>query len=267
MSFLETAQHAARQAAMVLTDNFGKITQTDIIEKRQNDFLTFVDKQAEETILNIIGSQFPDHTFLAEEGGGRQSDSDYKWIIDPLDGTKNFITGIPVFAISIALSHGNDIILGVIFDPLRNEMFYAQQGKGAFLNGEPIKVSPRSVLKDAMLATGFPFRHKTYLHQYMQCFESIFEQISGVRRMGAAAIDLAYVACGRLEGYWELALGPWDMAAGLILVREAGGKVSDFWGREDYLPNEYFLSSNGLIHGSLLEIIRNHFKEYHPIIS
>ena len=267
MQYIETAMAAARKASEVLLANYGKISPNDIVEKSQNDFLTFVDKQSEEAVINTIKSRFPDHNFLGEESGDQMSASDYKWIIDPLDGTKNFISNIPIFAISIALLKGSEIIVGVVYDPLRDEMFHAQKGKGAYLNGKPIRVSPRSQLKDAMLATGFPFRHKKYLHPYMQCFENIFEYISGVRRMGAAAIDLAYVACGRLEAYWELALGPWDMAAGSLIVREAGGRVSDFWGREDYLPNEYFLSSNGLIHDPLIDIIRKHFKEYQPIKS
>lgn len=265
MNYLETAMSAARKASGVLLSNYGKISPNDIIEKSQNDFLTFVDKQSEDAIVTTIKSRYPDHDFHGEEGGDQGSGAEYKWIIDPLDGTKNFISQIPIFAISIALQKGEDIILGVIYDPVRDEMFYAQKDNGAFLNGKPIHVSPRYQLKDAMLATGFPFRHKRFLHVYMQCFENIFEHISGVRRMGAAALDLSYVACGRLEGYWELALGPWDMAAGMIIVREAGGRVSDFWGREDYLPNEYFLSSNALIHEQLIEIIGNHFDEYKPI--
>jgi myo-inositol-1(or 4)-monophosphatase len=265
MDILDTARQAALSAAKILLDNFGKVKKTDIVEKQLNDFLTYVDEQSERQIITCIQDRFPDHAILAEESGMAAGHSDYTWIIDPLDGTKNYISGIPVFAISIALNYRDDIILGVIYDPLRREMYHALKGKGAFLNDQSIQVSGQNSLFGSLLATGFPFRFKEFLPTYMNCFEEIFKNISGMRRMGAAAIDLAYVASGKFEGFWEIALSPWDVAAGQLLVREGGGIVSDFWGKDDYLSHEYFIATNGLIHDDLLKIIQKYFTKYKEI--
>jgi myo-inositol-1(or 4)-monophosphatase len=265
MEILNTAKQAALEAAQILLDNFGKVTKSDIVEKRLNDFLTYVDEQSERKIISIIKARFPDHAILAEESGMATGNSDYKWIIDPLDGTKNYISGIPIFGISIALSYQNTMIFGLIYDPIRKEMYHAVKDKGAYLNDTPIKVSGQANLVHSLLATGFPFRYKEFLPNYMKCFEDIFRNISGMRRMGAAAIDLAYVASGIFEGFWEIALSPWDVAAGQLLIRESGGKVSDFWGNEDYIAHEYFVATNGLIHTDLLKTIQKYFTEYKAI--
>jgi myo-inositol-1(or 4)-monophosphatase len=265
MDILNTARTAATEAAQILLDNFGRIKKSDIVEKQMNDFLTYVDEQSEQKIISIIHENFPDHAILAEESGMATASSDYIWIIDPLDGTKNYISEIPVFAISIALSHQENIIMGVVYDPVRKEMYHARENKGAYLDDRPIRVSGQTDLINSLIATGFPFKHKELLPEYTDCFKDIFRNVSGMRRLGAAAIDLAYVACGRFEGFWELALNPWDVSAGLLLIRESGGQVSDFWGREDYVPSEYFLATNGIIHPHMLGIIRKYFSEYKAI--
>jgi len=257
---IDIAIEAAKSASKILTDNFGKISLEDIKEKKQNDFLTFVDEESEDTIIKSILNAFPDHSILAEESGWQKHNSDYEWIIDPLDGTKNYISGIPFFSISIALRHKDQIELGVVLDPVRNELFHAQRGGGAFLNGKKILVSNRENLEDCLLATGFPFKQKQSLPSYVNCFKDIFQQCSGMRRMGSAAIDLAYVAAGRFEGFWELGLSPWDMAAGSIIIVEAGGKITDFWGNNSHLSNGYITATNGHIHQVLNQIIQTYFK-------
>jgi myo-inositol-1(or 4)-monophosphatase len=263
--YLKIAKQAALAAKPVLIDNFGKIKKSDIVEKRLNDFLTFVDEQAEKKIIATIKDKFPSHTILAEESGRDKNDSDFQWIIDPLDGTKNYISGVPVFAVSIALSIKNEIVAGVIYDPMRDDMYHAIKDQGAFINDIAIHVSSQQNIENCLVATGFPFKRKGYIKPYLSCFEEIFNNISGMRRMGAAALDLAYVASGRFEAFWELGLSPWDIAAGLLIVKEAGGQVSDFWGKTDYLPNDYFIATNGHIHQKMLSIIKNHFRKYSPL--
>jgi myo-inositol-1(or 4)-monophosphatase len=259
---IEIAKNAAFAAAQVLLDNFGKISRSDIREKSKNDFLTFVDEKSEHTIMDILHGAFPNHDILAEETGGKKQESAYKWIIDPLDGTKNYIRGIPIFGISIALMHNNEIILGVVLDPIHNELFTAEKDKGAFLNGTVIRVSSNDRLETCLLATGFPFKNKQFLQAYSSSFKDIFNSSSGVRRMGAACIDLAHLACGRFDGFWELGLSPWDVAAGTLIIKEAGGSVSDFWGKADYLYKKYYVASNGLIHNRILKILHHHFPRY-----
>jgi len=258
---IETAIQAAKSASKILIDNFGKISSEDIKEKVRNDFLTFVDEQSEITIIKILQDAFPDHSILAEESGRTKHKSDFEWIIDPLDGTKNYITGIPFFSISIALRHLNQIQLGVVLDPVRNELFQAERGKGALLNGKKIQVSNSNNLEDCLLATGFPFKQKQSLPTYVSCFQEIFQHCSGMRRMGSAAMDLAYIAAGRFDGFWELGLSPWDMAAGSIIIEEAGGYISDFWGKNSYLSNGYIAASNGHVHSDLIQIIKKYFAE------
>jgi myo-inositol-1(or 4)-monophosphatase len=259
---LGTAIKAAKSAAEILLENFGKISAIDVREKKKNDFLTFVDEQAEQRIINIIHDSFPDHAILAEESGQQLQNTEFLWIIDPLDGTKNYISGIPVFGISIALKYKDDLILGVVLDPLRNELYWAEKNKGAFLNGKSIKVSINTQLEDCLLATGFPFKYKDHLKNYMTSFEHIFRRVSGVRRMGAACIDLAYLAAGRFDGFWEIGLSPWDVAAGSLIIREAGGKFSDFWGQQDHVFSGYFVASNGIIHKQLINLLQNNFNDY-----
>jgi len=215
--FLKIAIEASQKAGDILLKNVGKIKHDDIDSKRLFDFVTHVDLESEAVIIHHISSKYPSHAIWAEETGQKIKSSDYQWIIDPLDGTTNYIHGFPVFSISIALKYKNEIILGVIFDPNRNELFYAQKGEGAFLNGEKIHVSEIKNFSRALIATGFPFREKDKLGMYLQSFFSIFKQCSGVRRAGSAALDLAYVACGRVEGFWEIGLSSWDISGAVEL--------------------------------------------------
>ena len=232
-----------------------------IVKKGKNDFLTFVDESAEKKIIEIIHQAQPSHSILAEESGFSKQKSELEWIIDPLDGTKNYISGIPLFAISIALRIKGKLEIGVVLDPVRNDLFYARSGSGAFMNKKKIQVSNRSELLECLVATGFPFKKKQYLPAYLACFGKIFDQTSGARRMGAAAIDLAYIAAGKFDAFWEIGLSPWDMAAGSVLIEEAGGKISDFWGTNQYIENGHIIASNGIIHQQLQEVIKDHFPE------
>jgi myo-inositol-1(or 4)-monophosphatase len=256
---LTIAKEAATTAAKILKENFRKITSAHIRVKSKNDFLTYVDETSEKKIIEIIHKNFPDHEIFAEETGLKKQDSHYRWIIDPLDGTKNYISGIPIFSISIALQYKNEIILGVVYDPVQNEMFHAEKNKGAFLNGNPIKVNSKTDLENSLLATGFPFKYKKYLPLYMDCFEDLFLHCTSIRRLGSAALDLAYVAAGRFEGFWELGLSPWDIAAGAIIIKEAGGTISDFWKNDHYLNNTFVVASNSLIHNQFLAVIQKYF--------
>ena len=258
---LNTAKEAADEAGKILKQHFRKISISDIREKSTNDFLTFVDEQAENKIIEIINKKFPEHSILAEESGNQNKKHSHCWIIDPLDGTKNYINGIPVFAVSIALQANNQIIASVVLDVMQNEMYNAEKGKGAFLNESKIYVSESESVEKCLLATGFPFKNKTFLDAYMNCFKDIFNHCSGLRRMGAAAIDLAYVASGHFDAFWEMGLNPWDMAAGELIITEAGGKVTDFWNENNHLKNSFILASNTKVHEIILEIISRHFPE------
>ena len=258
---INTAIKAAQSASKILLENFGKIESNDIKEKDKNDFLTFVDEQAESTIIKILKKEFPDHSILAEESGWQKQNRQYEWIIDPLDGTKNYISGIPHFSISIGLCVNKEMMLGIIFDPLKNELFTAQKDKGAYLNEKKIQVSTKHDLLRFLMATGFPFKKKQFLDSYLKSFHEIFTNTSGVRRMGSAAIDLAYVACGRFDGFWEIGLSPWDIAAGAILISEAGGRITDFWGEESFLSNGCIVASNGHKHNRLIEFVKPYFSQ------
>ncbi len=264
-SLMDTARKAARAGGQILTKHFGKVPSAAIRRKTKNDFLSFVDEQSEAAIISVIKRNFPDHAILAEESGARAESSTNLWIIDPLDGTKNYLSGIPVFAISIALMQKDELILGIIYDPLRDEMFTAQKGLGAYLNDRRIRVSQKSSLGDCLVATGFPFKAKQFLPPYLRTFEDIFNHSVGMRRMGAAAIDLAYLSCARFDAFWEIGLSPWDVAAGTVLVREAGGRVSDFWLGDRFLYGNYMLASNGLVHDEIATLIRRYFPKYRKV--
>ncbi|HET9482059.1 MAG TPA: inositol monophosphatase family protein [Candidatus Polarisedimenticolia bacterium] len=227
--------------------------------KGLNDYVTEVDRQAEDRIVSIIREVYPDHDIQAEETPQAEYRSDYRWIIDPLDGTTNFIHGYPMFAVSIGVSYQGRMRLGVVFDPLRNELFRAEAGAGAFLNDRRIQVSDVQNLQESLLLTGFPFKAQKYLHKYLQIFEDLFRASSGVRRAGAASLDLAYVACGRADGFFELALSPWDMAAGSVLILEAGGAVTDFEGGEEYVQTGHIVAGRTEIVAQMLPLIGRHF--------
>lgn len=256
--YVSVAREAARQAGAYLLKNRGKISQDVVDEKARNDFVTYVDRTSEQMIIDYLRSAFPSHKILAEEGTAQDSQAEYRWIIDPLDGTKNFIQDVPMFAISIALQKGPEIVAGVIYHPVADEMFTAEKGSGAFLNGEPIRVSQRP-FSQSLIATGFPFRAKRHLPTYLLAFEDIFLQCSGMRRCGSAALDLAYTATGRFEGFWEIGLSIWDVAAGSLLVQEAGGVVSDFWGGNRYLETGYIIAGNADSHARLVKTLSYYF--------
>ncbi len=253
--FINTAVKAARKAGSIIVRHIDQIDQLTVEVKGRNDFVSAVDKLAEEEIIYTIKNTYPEHAILGEESG-RQGSSDYEWIIDPLDGTTNFLHGYPQFAVSIAVSHNGVIEHGVIFDPLRNELFAASRGSGARLNDIRIRVSKASALQRSLIGTGFPFRQNKNVDAYLESFKAVMQNSHGIRRAGAAALDLAYVACGRLDGFWESDLSPWDIAAGALLIQEAGGLVSDFRGDDQFLQSGDIIAANPKIFIALTKIIR-----------
>jgi myo-inositol-1(or 4)-monophosphatase len=222
-----------------------------------NNLVTEVDKQAEAAVIEIINAHFPDHTILSEEAGLMEQHSDYVWFVDPIDGTVNFAHGIPICCVSIALSYKNEILIGAVYNPMMNELFFAEKGKGATLNGVPIHVSMKEDFERACLVTGFPYRMPANGDHPVKVFERAIMRGLPVRRLGSAAIDLCWVACGRFDGFWEYNLSPWDIAAGYLIVEEAGGKITTF----DAVPYDVFdketLATNGLIHDSMIALIKN----------
>ncbi|WP_100623003.1 inositol monophosphatase family protein [Candidatus Coxiella mudrowiae] len=252
---LNIAVQAARNAARIIVRFVDRLDTVDVKEKHQNDFVTQVDQLSEQEIIQTIQKAYPDHTILAEESGLHKSKNDFIWIIDPLDGTINFIHGFPQIAISIALKYRDKLSVAVVYDPLRQELFTATQGGGAQLNNRKIRVSTRTKINEALVGTGFHFKEKALFQTYLKLFETIFPQTASVRRSGAAALDLAYVAAGRLDGFWEMALKPWDMAAGILLITEAGGFVGDFQGKNDYMENGNLIGGNPKIYKTLNELI------------
>jgi len=257
--FLATAMTAARRAGGIILKHLGQLSASDVQTKQAFDFVTKVDGWSESAIIETIREKFPSHAFLAEETLKQTDAGAYRWIIDPLDGTTNYIHGYPVFSVSISLEFGGEIIVGVVFDPLRDELFHAVRGRGAFLNDREIRVSGTTILANSIIATGFPFRAKDMIDLYLSAFRKIFFEVSDIRRAGSAAIDLAYVAAGRCEGFFEMNLGPWDMAAGSILITEAGGTVTDFGSGNDFLSTGNIVAGNKHIQPGILEIIREVF--------
>ena len=246
----------ARAGARVIMDYWGRRGSYSIHEKGRNDFVTIVDRRAEEAIVTLIRDRFPDHSILAEESSPSEGSSGFRWYIDPLDGTTNFIHGYPLFCVSVGLADPQGLRAAAVYDPLRDEMFTAARGGGTFLNGRPIGVSSAEKLSQALLVTGFPFRSLDRLEEYLASFRSFILGSSGIRRDGSAALNLAYVACGRYDGFWEMSLSPWDVAAGSLLVREAGGMVTDFHGGPDYLKNGDIVAANLNVHPAMLRILR-----------
>lgn len=252
---LTIAVKAARRAGGIINRAARDLDGITITAKRRNDFVTEVDKAAEAAIIETLKKAYPDHAILAEESGA-SGDSDYTWIIDPLDGTTNFIHGFPQYAVSIGLQHRGVITQGVVYDPTRNELFTATRGRGAFLDDRRIRVSKRTQLDDSLIGTGFPFRDGAHLNEYVRAFRGVTQQSAGIRRAGAAALDLAYVAAGRLDAFWEIGLAPWDMAAGSLLLIEAGGLVSDFDGEANYLSAGQIVGGAPKVFIQLLELVK-----------
>lgn len=255
-AFLGTAFRAALLAGDFVRQRLGTISKDDIDIKQASDFVTRIDRESEQIIIKTIREEFPDHRFLAEESM-KESEGQYRWIIDPLDGTTNYIHGYPFFSLSIALQFNEEVILGLVFDPLRDEIFTAEKGKGTFLNGKKTKVSATNEMAGSLVATGFPFRKRELIDPYLSLFKNIFTRVSDIRRAGSAALDLAHVASGRCEGFFELSLGPWDIAAGALLIKEAGGIITDFGGGNDYLSTGNIVAATPALHGEILnEVIK-----------
>jgi myo-inositol-1(or 4)-monophosphatase len=255
------AVRAARAAGEIISRSVGRIDALKVGEKTSNDFVSEVDRLAEQEIIYILSKAYPHHAFLGEEGGlqgQRRGRDEYVWIIDPLDGTTNFLHGFPQFAVSIALKHRDRLERAVIYDPLKQELFTAVRGAGATLDNRRIRVTQRKTLKGALLGTGFPFKDQSYLDAYLGMFRDLVRDTAGIRRAGAAALDLAYVAAGRLDGFWELGLHPWDMAAGVLLIQEAGGMVSDIEGGEHYMETGHVIAGGAKLHQAMVEVIRPH---------
>ncbi|WOT06399.1 inositol-1-monophosphatase [Shewanella youngdeokensis] len=232
------AVRAARAAGQTILRAYAELDRVEVTTKGVNDYVTNVDKEAEAAITYQIRKSYPDHTIVAEEGGeNRGTNKDYVWIVDPLDGTNNFVRGIPHFAVSIAMQYKGKTEVAVVYDPIRDELFSAVRGKFAKLNDFRIRVKSKNDLSDNIIATGFPFKAKQHTETYMKLFASTFEQCADLRRAGSAALDLAYLAAGRVDGFFEIGLKPWDIAAGDLIVREAGGTVTDFTGNHNYLAS------------------------------
>lgn len=253
---LNIAVQAARNAGKLIARSLDHLEAGDITQKQRNDFATRVDVAAEEEIIAVIREAYPEHAILAEESGEHKTNSEVQWIIDPLDGTTNFIHGIPHFAVSIAVKVKHQLDVGMIFDPIKNELFVAARGRGAMLNNRKIRVSSCQNLDAALLVTGLPFRDDQPYEKYMDIFKELMPKISGFRRFGSAALDLAYVAAGRFDGYFELGMKPWDIAAGALIVKEAGGLVTDTDGKEEFLKSGNILAANFKMHPLLLKFTK-----------
>lgn len=255
-SYLETSKDIAREAGALLRNYLERRVGFEL--KGEFDLITEADRASEKLVVERLRSHFPSHGIVAEEGGGHAAPSEYRWYVDPLDGTTNFAHGFPMFNVTLALERGSELIAGVIYDPVQDEMFAAEHGGGAYLNNRRIRVSKTSRLQDSLVATGFPSR-KRHLNVNVHFYYQMAMATHGVRRGGSAALDLAYVACGRLDAFWEFGLNPWDVAAGLLLIAEAGGALSDMHGGPVELRGPHLLADNGLIHSATLQLFAEIF--------
>lgn len=257
---LNIAVKAARRAGRIINRATQDLDLLHVSRKAHNDFVSEVDSTAEDAIINVLLEAYPNHSILAEESGaqGDPSKSDYQWIIDPLDGTTNFLHGFPQYAVSIALKHRGVLTQAVVYDPFGNELFTASRGHGAYLNDHRLRVSKRSQLSDCLIGTGFPFREFSHMNAYLAVLKDIMPKVAGIRRPGSAALDLAYVAAGRYDGFWELNLSPWDIAAGCLLITEAGGLVGDLKGNDTHMQSGHIVAGNPKIFGQLLQVIAPH---------
>jgi myo-inositol-1(or 4)-monophosphatase len=252
--YLSAAKEAAQSAGRFLKENIDAVQ--EIIFKGSVDLVTNLDNQSQSMIFKHLSDSFPDHDFLAEEGLSKERGAEYRWIIDPLDGTTNYAHKFPIFTVSIALERKKEVVLGVVYDPTREEMFTALKGGGAFLNEGTIKVSSVDDLDKSLVATGFPYDLRVSEVNNISHFNNFATRVQAIRRCGSAAMDLCYVACGRFDGFWELKLKPWDMAAGALIVEEAGGQISDFLGKEFHIFSAEILASNGLIHAQMIDVLQ-----------
>jgi myo-inositol-1(or 4)-monophosphatase len=266
-SYLEIAMEIARESGALLATYFEKRVAFEL--KGDFDLVTEADRASERLVVERLRSHFPSHSIVAEEGGGHEGKSEYRWYVDPLDGTTNFAHGYPVYNVTMGLERDGEMLVGVVFDPSRQEMFSAERGAGAYLNNRRIRVSSAKGLADALVSTGFPSR-KRHLNVNIHFYHQMAMATHGVRRGGSAAIDLAYVACGRLDAFWEFGLNPWDMAAGTLLVTEAGGRCTDMKGGPHAMKSPHLLVGNGAVHQDTLalfgEIFEGRFREPMPAI-
>lgn len=260
---LNIAVKAARRAGDIIVQASRNLDLLNISKKSHSDFVSEVDRAAEDAIIKILRESFPDHAILAEESGasGDARNAEFQWIIDPLDGTTNFLHGFPQYSVSIALKHRDILSKAVVYNPNNNELFTASKGGGAYLNNQRLRVSKRIRLEDCLIGTGIPFRDLTHMDAYLNIFKDIIPRVAGIRRPGSAALDLSYVAAGRYDGFWEIGLAPWDMAAGVLMIKEAGGLVGDLEGDDTYLESGQILAGNPKIFSQLLQIISPHLTE------
>jgi myo-inositol-1(or 4)-monophosphatase len=263
---LNVAVKAARAAGAIINRAALDLDVLKIGRKGPNDYVSEVDRAAEEAIIGILLEAYPGHGILAEESGrahGAQH-SEFQWIIDPLDGTTNFLHGFPVYAVSIALAHRGQVQQAVVYDPTRNDLFYASRGRGAFLNDRRLRVSKRTRLADALVGTGFPFRKGDNFKRYVKMFEEVMQSCAGLRRPGAAALDLCYVAAGYYDGFFEMGLNPWDAAAGSLMITEAGGLVGNFTGESDFLFQRELVAGNPKVYGQLVQLLAPYTRVIKP---
>jgi myo-inositol-1(or 4)-monophosphatase len=253
---LQIAIEAAIEAGKFLRTNVGKIRQIEYKEGQVTNLVTEIDKNSEKLIIGRIKDKYPDHDFLAEESGAADIKSEFRWIIDPLDGTVNYTHGLPIFCVSIALERKGEIILGVVYDPSMDELFTAEKGKGAWLNKQRLEVSKATNLIKSLVVTGFPYTVNENPEPDITHFRNFVVESQAVRRLGSAALDLCYVASGRFDGFWEGSLHPWDMAAGVLMVMEAGGRWTDYCGAVSNVYNKQMLATNGLIHEQMIEVLK-----------
>lgn len=257
---MNIAVRAARSAGNILLRYYERTDTLTITQKGLNDFVSEVDRASEQAIIDTLRGSYPNHAILAEESGSK-SGNEFQWIIDPLDGTTNYLHGFPQFSISIALKHKGVLEHGLVYDPLRDEMFTASRGDGALLNDRRIRVTNRKSLDGALLGTGFPYRDQSNLDAYLGMFRALIKDTAGIRRPGSAALDLAYVAAGRLDGFWELGLSEWDFAAGALLVKEAGGTVSDINGGGRFFETGNIIAGGLRLHSAMSNAIRPHLTD------
>jgi len=255
---IQLAIDAARDAGRFLKENVGRVRSIETKKGEVRNLVTEIDKGSEARIIRAIRSRYPDHAILAEESGASDAQGEYRWIVDPLDGTTNFLHGLPVFCVTIGIEHRGEIVAGVVYDPNFDELFTAEKGSGAYLNGKRIAVSENAELINSLLVTGFPYDIAVNPDHAVEHFVEFLKEARGLRRLGSAALDLCYVASGRLDGFWEVNLHPWDMAAGILLVSEAGGRVSDFHGERMSVYGRRILASNGMIHEEMMRVLGRH---------
>jgi myo-inositol-1(or 4)-monophosphatase len=263
---LNIAVKAARAAGAIINRAALDLDLLKISSKGPNDFVSEVDQAAERAIIDILLQAYPGHGILAEESGREHGarDSEYVWIIDPLDGTTNFLHGFPVYAVSIALAHRGQVQQAVVYDPTRNDLFYASRGRGAFLNDRRLRVSKRTRMNEALIGTGFPFRKGDNFKRYVKMFEEVMQHCAGLRRPGAAALDLCYVAAGYYDGFFETGLNPWDVAAGSLMITEAGGLIGNFTGEADYLYQREVVAGTPKVYGQMVQMLAQYSRVIRP---